>query len=96
MSETKWTPGPWRHEDGEWGTVVDAPSGNVCALASVPRSRRVADAHLIAAAPDIYEALDALFEDWSVGAQTWPQLRNRLDPLFARAGSALAKARGTP
>lgn len=61
MGRRKWTPGPWvvkgergiRGANGECvaSTYVDAPS---------------ADAHLIAAAPDLYEALAELITDAEV------------------------------
>ena len=83
MSNTKWTPGPWRVEKGrsDWGmprshaVVPDDGSGfdfdgmiaevhslqPYCAgesKANIEKaSTDIANAHLIAAAPDLYEAL---------------------------------------
>ena len=55
MSETKHTPGPWRvgAVDGVRG-CVESPVGQVCASV-----RLTTDAHLIAAAPEMLEALEA-------------------------------------
>ena len=95
MSERKWTKGPWEAalERGCHGVIAHAlPEGgaNFVALvgndADTPEKEpsRFANAHLIAAAPELYEALDrmvALF-----------MTENGEDVAGARA--ALAKARG--
>lgn len=38
------------------------------------------------------EALKNLCDVWEVGAQTWPRLRDRLDPIFAQAFKLLSPA----
>lgn len=54
MSEVKHTPGPWTlHETSSGGAIVSRE--NVQSLQVVP----VADAFLIAAAPDLLAALEA-------------------------------------
>lgn len=55
MSETGWTPGPWGIGDGNEVFAVGA--GRSVALVCA-HSEGEANAHLIAAAPDLYEALD--------------------------------------
>lgn len=65
MSETAWTPGPWRRFTG--GTTnpkaygVDGNNGRAVVrwqgLAKPESDESQANAHLIAAAPELYEAL---------------------------------------
>ena len=61
MSECKWTPGPWRVETGKKATrpvvcrIVDA----VIKSDDLPSGQsELPDAHLIAAAPELYEELE--------------------------------------
>lgn len=59
--ETKFTPGPWRltMEDGRHPIVQRGTEGGfqVCGMSD---EKEDADAHLIAAAPDLYEALSEM------------------------------------
>jgi hypothetical protein len=81
----QFTPGEWDagHRtvtvEGSDFTPVDAPERTV---AFVPASRS-ADAHLIAAAPELYEALEDICREFAHG-----------HPLIVRGKSALSKARG--
>ena len=63
MSESKWTPGPWRI-DPCWDVLGNTDDGNglVCAVThdAVPVDEARANARLIAAAPSMYEALRRL------------------------------------
>lgn len=109
LSETKWTPGPWNVQDAFIAIALevrDAAQGNlVAAMAMYPEAD--ADAHLIAAAPDLYNAALELRE--AVAAcfrtiATIPGLADRLElelieagvkeGFGKRAGEALDKARG--
>ena len=81
---TKWTPGPWR-VDGQWlmdadgatlGEILD-PRAGPCAAESD------ANARLIAAAPELYEALKAVVA-----------IADRRTVEFDAAHAALAKALG--
>ena len=95
MSE-KWTKGPWRvcppgagvpHYDVCERVVSDHPSGRAVHIDPISD----ADAHLIAAAPDLYRALEALLDkadrEWDAdGGGIWPETRND-------ARAALTKAR---
>lgn len=65
MSEKKHTPGPWEIKDGRY---IDSPSGWIADVLSYPAYRAATDndseeqkanARLIAAAPDLLEALKA-------------------------------------
>jgi hypothetical protein len=86
--ETKWTPGPWEMgwmpaDEQCRHTVETADRGQVIAT----KIRSVADAQILAAAPDLYEALAEIVRvlDSLGGVQS-----SRV--IAARA--ALAKARG--
>ena len=83
---TKFTPGPWSVCADR--AYVDGPDGKVVAHCCYERhpSEEYANADLIAAAPDLYEALEAFI----AGADTG-YISVDVDK-FARA--ALARARG--
>lgn len=96
MTETKFTPGPWhRSESDKWDIespdvadgsvicVVTDPDGDTSAL----DAECEANAHLIAAAPDLYVALDAI-------VTAIKEQDIRFGPLTWDAEQALAKARG--
>ena len=86
-----WTPGPWTatsEDNGEWG--IDSENWGIAVVAACagmedPNGRSDANAHLIAAAPDLYAALDALIDgrNWSMSSEK-----------FDAAKAALAKACG--
>ena len=93
----KFTPGPWEHKkdgDGEWrvrqkGSVKKVFGGTterpVCEVVNT-----IADARLIAAAPDLLEALENLLKAFD-GAFAGTYGRG---PLYIAANSAIIKARG--
>ena len=92
MTEPKWTPGPWRLGHRQKAKVgvdgkgwFDLAKVVVCLKGSAEDSvEGTANAHLIAAAPDLYAALQAAF-DMKVTCHTeWETM----------ARAALAKARG--
>lgn len=122
MSELKATPGPWcyrPHEYDDWG-VVKAGYFTICQARDplaleddiLNRHRRektdpwAANARLIAAAPELYEAADLLEKaetawancDDCEGVERIPELCGECFPLFDEARlkrrAALAKARG--
>ena len=92
MGETKFTPGPWTFEGRTIYALEEAGwrrgepvmrnrfdcsvQGPFC-----PDAEKQANAHLIAAAPDLYDALDYLLNDDTHDARE-------------QARAALAKARG--
>lgn len=59
MSEAKHTPGPWIHEGH--GDITGTENGRkydvACVYLRIPAGRQDANARLIAAAPDLLEAL---------------------------------------
>jgi hypothetical protein len=109
--EPKWTPGPWtpghivddNHScacryifgnDGRMGSVatVSLDDGE---NDSPPVEEAKANSYLIAAAPDLYEALTAFMETYRVDAGLCddPESRETFG-CWVKARSALAKARG--
>jgi hypothetical protein len=82
MKNTLHTPGPWKH-DPTWGIIKHGKS-EICAL----HSGNLANANLIASAPDLLDALD-----WALR-----QIEDDLDPdhqaAFDAALSTLRKAKG--
>lgn len=102
MSETKFTKGPWSafcvgstvavdigpKPTGAGTCIVSWPGFDSCNL---PLREQKANAHLIAAAPELYEALEELvdlMEGVRTGDYTPDSFTNQV------AHSALAKARG--
>lgn len=89
MAAPKWTLGPWRL-DAEWGrgaivseVITNNESGTdiVCTFdeADMPADEVDANAHLIAAAPELYEALS------DARRVVAPEFRPRIDALLAKA-----------
>lgn len=108
---TAWTSGPWHFSSQPYEQPSPLYAGIVCivehseivaavhaASAYVAKEQWPANGHLIAAAPDLYEALE-LAQQWMMApgsAGAWDDETNRAK--FAHAQSvveaALAKARG--
>lgn len=87
-TEARFTPGPWAINPDEYGIEFQIEGGDA-RLADVFDIR--ANAHLIAAAPDLYAALEALLEN-NLGPQV--DDGGAWDSCCDMARSALAKARG--
>ena len=58
--KTKHTLGPWRVHEG-WGLTVESSKCRIASIASAEYNAE-ANAHLIAAAPDMLEALERVLE----------------------------------
>lgn len=91
MAESKWTPGPWHWtKDIVIGEYNLAPGILLTALTDgTPWGDEIdrANAHLIATAPDLYDALKALLDRYIImGCGEGPEA--------LAAKFALAKARG--
>lgn len=87
MSE-KFTPGPWWGEQDGTSVVILAKQGPI--RVSPGRANSEADAYLMIAAPELYEALEGFVTFHSGHAMANAELQARM--MAARA--ALAKARG--
>jgi hypothetical protein len=92
----KFTPGPWQISSIGCGFEIEAFGGEIVAQAQQVRPRgdgikhaeRKANANLIAAAPELYEALKILTE--------YMEFRDDGKGFVSVALAALAKARGEP
>lgn len=93
MSERKWTPGEWT--EFNWGKNAGVTSMHddtdiaICSGLDGQRSyeQAIANAYLIAAAPDLYDAVQAMVDycNAECGSNIYPG---------HQANQALAKARG--
>jgi hypothetical protein len=101
VNETKWTPGPWVVEGTASATVAARHDGaaeiaEVIATGSMTHGERRANAHLIAAAPDLYAALADLLS--CASDRSWAHITS--GPCrckgcsIDRAEAALSRARG--
>jgi hypothetical protein len=93
MTDPKFTPGPWevKYKNGETQLLMSDGDIHMCNMHYYPWvPENDADWHLIAAAPDLYEALEAVLS-------SIPDMGNYYDgaeDAFEQARTALAKARG--
>lgn len=93
MSETtKQTPGLWLISETASGKikVTDRNGFSICNITVGPYSTQRANARLIAAAPDLYAALERLMRETNRG------LRTCTTEVAELADAALAKARVKP
>lgn len=93
MSAPKFTPGPWRMHDMEAGVIVAGRPGGEVANVNNGFGDRDANAALIAAAPDLYEALKSAVS-WLVQVMPDAPLTPRGEELLASYRAALSKAEG--
>ena len=96
------TPGPWqvfgiqsRHGDYTISTFNAYGPQRHIAYAPWVSDQGLADAHLIAAAPDLFDALQDIVADDDAGVSLADQ-RSRWDERMSAARAALAKATGAP
>lgn len=99
---TQHTPGPWEIVSDHKSPRIESDHGEFVCVASVDAAGFVGlrfpnggadgpDARLIAAAPDMYEALKAIIEDHDFCGDDWG---DRRDAWIETARAALAKAEG--
>lgn len=87
---SKHTPGPWHVSDG-W---VQTDTSAVCMISRhALDERELADARLIAAAPDLLEALELILETRIQEKHMWSASPGE-SPLHDRCLAAIAKAKG--
>ena len=91
MSETKFTPGPWVAS----GSLVGAGWIVIRQECTGIKDREtlVANANLIAAAPDMYEALEAAILEYGKPGGPW-NVPSSPGSWIDKAKAALVKARG--
>ena len=93
MSDTKFTPGPWRYDrtNGSPTTgehmIAGAKPGYLAEVRDCGSGDVRANTHLIAAAPDLYAALELIRNNEVVRA-VCPS------PLWGKMADAMIKARG--
>ncbi len=101
----KHTPGPWKHNRGPVSESIYAPDGNghlVAILYHGDADNQAANARLIAAAPDLLEALEELlqhkpaFRTMPLGAPNSYARQEQYSHIAAedKARAAIAKAKG--
>lgn len=101
---TQHTPGPWTtsgdcyQEKGSWVVTIQSnnapPEMNIAAEAlSEHKEQAIANAHLIAAAPDLLEAAQACAEWLDLVKQNYPDMAGLIRGMEA-ARAAIAKATG--
>ena len=97
MSE--FTPGPWRKGDvGElmlkhkYREII-SDDGKIGLVYGIIDQDNTANANLIAAAPELYEALEELYEFQAVDISV-PRFFKKFEAVMAKAHAALKKAGG--
>lgn len=97
MTTTQHTPGPWYSKVVAWNTgfkIVDETGASIAAYSSAgkrPQAESASNALLIAAAPDLLEALKAYQTAVATGIDADPALWSRAALLTE---AAIAKAEG--
>ncbi len=97
MSGTKFTPGPWTatgdkiHQASLDASVI---AGRIAHVDRGCHRQDMANAHLIAAAPDLFAALDAICGDLANFTGAPSDYADWINPRFRAGRAALAKARG--
>lgn len=93
MTDTKFTPGPWevKYKNGETQLLMSDGDIHMCNMHYYPWvPENDADWHLIAAAPDLYEALERaeyMLRQYGMRPEFYRE-------VASEARAALAKARG--
>jgi hypothetical protein len=99
----KHTPGPWSARRNPWVRwEIHYAGGQLAVIAKPddpasppPVSETEANAHLIAAAPDLYDVVEALIAIREHPSYISGMAADENSPLIDAARAALAKARGT-
>lgn len=93
---TNHTPGPWFNNDTQLDIrpIKDGLLGDPVALVSHTNPNGKADASLIAASPDLLDALKAFVAPWNEGRRFQDMDVDDVLRLQERANAAIAKAEG--
>ena len=92
MKESKFTPGPWKVSIRPLAITVWADAISLYPIAHIGernRDEKEANAHLIAASPDLLAACEAFVEAWEKSHQL-----EKTDVAVRMAKEAIAKAKG--
>ena len=104
--KTEHTQGPWKvleHARGRGKTCVTTANGApvqavICEIdvksVATDNATRLANARLIAAAPDLLAALNEVLGDLCDFQEAYPDLSDQFDGTFAKINAAIAKAEG--
>lgn len=95
--DKKWTPGPWAVDgDGIKALVRGSDATIVAVRHRLPSETHEANAHLIASAPELYEALSSCADAINRKVDFTSESPSRLELIASAevARAALAKARG--
>lgn len=92
MAETGWTPGSWVFQDDEFIVAGAWPYGST--ICTMDEKNRKANARLIAAAPDMAEALEAIVGHYAGDEGLDRAMKEGIDAEILAARTALARARG--
>jgi hypothetical protein len=88
MSETKWTPGPWRVRHGHPSKTIRYVDPVLRFDSLIRKGQNYeANARLIAAAPDLYEALDTalMLLDMYIEDGAWSEKIESMELVLAKA-----------
>ena len=104
-THTQHTPGPWSDSghDGKRNVIVESKLGSIAAVWDTGDTMQMkANAQLIAAAPDLLEALTELLQERYVDGDESDQEFDAQgnwtcnSPASIKARAAIARAKGTP
>ena len=90
------TPGPWQVRHAEGLFAIASEGGWVATMDGEDENVDRANARLIAAAPDLYDALKAAESALAVAASYRDDHKALMQVTLDNARDVLAKARGTP
>ena len=97
--KTEHTPGPWKAQDESnySAPIIEGDGRPVAEVYGDGLEQRKANARLIAAAPDLLEALKTLFRECAMVHKHWGENCNQAaaDAAVTKANAAIFKAEGT-
>jgi hypothetical protein len=99
MTKAAHTPGPWKVDVFTTAILLESKEGCICEMPSdhgQHAGRRVANARLIAAAPELLEVLEGILPEYEsyVMSEQDEEIRDRNSAWLEHARATLAKAKG--